>query len=366
VTDSDYYDILGVARDADLGAIKKAYRQAAMRWHPDKNPGDTEAESRFKAAAEAYAVLSDPGKRASYDRFGKAGLGARPGFGGFDQDIFADFSDILGDLFGLGGMGGRRRARGGAGADLRYDLEIDFVEAVKGLETQIRIPRQESCESCGGSGAKDGAVETCPECRGRGQVAYQQGFFTIARTCGRCGGTGRRIVTPCPTCQGRGRTQVETTINLRIPAGVDDGTQLRLSGEGEGARGRGRRGDLYVVLHVREHETFERDGLDLHCALPLSFSQAALGATVSVPTIDGEQTLDVPAGTQPGSTIRMAGKGVPEVAGRGRRGDQIVTVDVRVPRRLSSERRRLIEELARLEDEDDDPGLFDRVKKIFG
>lgn len=363
--DSEYYEVLGVARDADTATIKKAYRRQAIENHPDKNPGDPGAEERFKAAAEAYAVLSDPEKRARYDRYGKSGIGSGDPFRGFDQDIFGDFSDILGDLFGFGGGFGGRRAARGAGADLRYDLEIDLVDAVRGLETNIRIPRMETCVTCTGSGAAPGGLETCAQCRGRGQVAFQQGFFTIARTCAECRGAGQRITERCETCEGRGQTQAERTIKVRIPGGVDDGTRLRLQGEGEGGRSGGPSGDLYVVLHVREHEVFERDGLDLHMRAPVSFSQAALGTRMTVPTIDGEEELDVPAGTQSGTEIRLRGKGVPQLGGRAT-GDQVVTVHVRTPTRLRGEQRELLERLAELEDDEDGPGLFERVKNIFG
>jgi molecular chaperone DnaJ len=369
VADRDYYDILGVERDADVASIKKAYRQAAVRFHPDKNPGDPQAEQQFKEAAEAYAVLSDPEKRQLYDRFGKSGLGGAGGFPGFDQDVFADFSDILGDLFGFGGMfgGQRRRSRGGAGAgrDLRYDLEIEFDEAVWGLESNIQVARLEACESCGGNGAESGGVETCRQCGGRGQVAFQQGFFTIARPCGHCGGTGRRITNPCKTCEGQGRVQTDRTLSVRIPPGVDSGTRLRMSGEGEGGVGGGPPGDLYVVLHVREHPVFERRDLDLFSLAAVTFSQCALGAEFPVPTIDGDEQLEVPAGTQSGTRFRLRGRGVPSLDGRGR-GDHYVTVQIRTPKRLGKERRELIEQLAELDGEEhDEPGLFDRVKNIF-
>lgn len=367
MSDRDYYDILGVARDADLAVIKKAYRQAAIRYHPDKNPGDAEAEEKFKEAAEAFSVLSDDGKRQIYDRFGKSGLSGAAGFRGFDADVFGDFSDILGDLFGFGSVfgGGRRRSAAGAGRDLRYDLEIDFEEAVLGVETRIKIPRQEPCETCDGRGAPEDGIEVCETCGGRGQVAFQQGFFTIARACGRCGGHGRRITDPCKTCRGSGRVQRERTVTVKIPAGVESGMRLRLVGEGEGGVGGAPRGDLYVVLHVRDHEIFERDDRDLHLDAHVTFSQAALGTRITVPTIDGETTLEVPAGTQSGTEIRLRDRGVASLDGRGK-GDQVVTVRVRVPRRLSREQRELIEKLAEHDaSEPEEPGLFDRVKRIF-
>jgi molecular chaperone DnaJ len=368
LSDRDYYEILGIDRNAELGAIKKAYRQAAVKFHPDKNPGDSAAEERFKEAAEAYAVLSDPQKRSMYDQFGKRGLGATGGFQGFDSDIFGDFSDILGDLFGFGSIfgGGRRSGRTAAGRDLRYDLEIEFEEAVRGLETRIQVPRLEQCEECRGSGAKEGGVSSCKKCGGRGQLAFQQGFFTFARSCEQCGGNGKKITDPCGSCEGQGMVRQERTLGIRIPAGVDNGTRIRMTGEGEGARDGGRRGDLYVVLHVREHELFQRQETDIHCALPISFSQAALGAVVEVPTLDGGEELTIPAGTQSGGSFRLQGRGVPHLNGGGR-GDQYVTVTVHTPQRLGEERRRLLEELGKLDGEEQpEPGLFDRVKNIFG
>jgi molecular chaperone DnaJ len=365
LTDRDYYEVLGVGRDADLSAIKKAYRRLAVRHHPDKNPGDPEAEERFKEAAEAYAVLSDPEKRQRYDLYGKSGVAG--GFQGFDQEIFADFGDILGDLFGFGGVfgGGRRRRRGRPGRDLRYDLEIDFEEAVRGLETRIRVPRLAACPDCGGSGAAAGGVTTCSQCGGQGQVAFQQGFFTIARPCGRCEGTGRQITEPCTRCKGQGRLREERTLTVRIPAGVDEGMRLRMAGEGEEGSQGGPPGDLYVVLHVREHERFRREGRDILYEAPITFSQAALGAAIRVPTLDGDETLEVRPGTQSGERVRLKGKGVPSLDGRGR-GDQYVVLVVRTPSRLGREQRELLERLAELEGRPaEERGLFDRVKDIF-
>ncbi|HXV75053.1 MAG TPA: molecular chaperone DnaJ [Candidatus Polarisedimenticolaceae bacterium] len=367
MSERDYYEILGVERDADLAAIKKAYRRAALRFHPDKNPGDRQAEESFKDAAEAYAVLSNEDKRQLYDRFGRSGLSGNTGFGGFDADVFGDFSDILGDLFGFGSVfgGGRRRARAGTGRDLRYDLEIEFKEAVIGLQTQIVVPRLERCDTCEGRGAQPAGIESCGPCRGRGQVAFQQGFFTIARPCAHCGGSGRRITDPCGECRGQGRVQRERTLTVRIPAGVDHGTRIRLVGEGEGGVGGGPPGDLYVVLGVADDPFFERDGLDLHCEIEIGMAQAALGSRVEVRRIEGAETVEIPAGTQSGSQIRLRGQGVPALDGRGR-GDQVVTVRVRTPKRLSAAQRELFEKLAELErTESEDPGLFDRVKKIF-
>jgi molecular chaperone DnaJ len=350
-----------------LSAIKKAYRRAAQKHHPDRNPDDAEAEARFKAAAEAYSVLSDPEKRQRYDRFGKAGLGGQGGFGGFDAETFGDFGDILGDLFGLGSIfgGGRRRSRVRPGRDMRFDLEIDFEEAIRGLKTSIKVPRREPCKACSGKGAAPGGIRTCAQCDGQGQVAFQQGFFTIARACSACGGAGKQITEACDVCGGEGSLHAENTIQVRIPAGVDEGMRLRLSGEGE-AGGRGAPpGDLYVVIHVREHEHFRRDDLDIHFDLPVSFAQATLGAEIGVPTLDAEYTLKIPAGTQSGTRFRLRGKGIPSVDGRGQ-GDQYVAVHIHTPKTLSKEQRQLLENLADLDgDITAERGIFDRVKDIF-
>jgi len=365
--DRDYYEVLGVTRQASAEDLKKAYRRLALQYHPDKNPGDKAAEERFKEAAEAYAVLSDPDKRARYDRFGRQGLGAQSGFQGFDQEIFADFGDILGNIFGFGSVfgGGRRGLQGGA--DLRYDLELTFEQAATGFEAPITIARMDRCGTCRGTGAsgKDG-IKTCETCRGRGQVAFQQGFFTIARTCGTCGGSGRRIVKPCPTCSGRGRVQAQKTVTVRAPAGVEDGMRLRIAGEGEAGPEGGPAGDLYVVLDVKEHDVFRREGPQLHIELSLSPAQAALGATVDVPLLGGgHEELEIEAGTQPGTVLKLRGKGLPSLERRGR-GDLHVTVRVRVPKRLGAEQRALYEKLAALDgDETSERGLFDRVKDIF-
>ena len=367
MAERSYYEVLGVARDTDTAGIKRAYRKLAIKYHPDKNPGDKHAEEKFKEAAEAYAVLSDAEKRQIYDRFGREGLGSR-GFSGFDAESFADFGDILGDLFGLGGMfgGGRRRAAARPGQDLRYDLEIDFEEAARGFETKVRVPRLEPCPGCKGKGAVDRSdIKACPECGGSGQVAFHQGFFTIARPCGRCRGGGRIIVKPCATCGGNGRVRSERTLSVRIPAGVHEGTRLRLSGEGEASAKDGPPGDLYVFLHIREHEFFRREGEDILCDVPVSFAQAALGARLKVPTLDGEEEIEIPAATQTGTVFRLARKGVPSLEGRGI-GDQLVTVVVRTPARLTPEQREIFARLVDLEGDDaPERGLFDRVKDIF-
>jgi molecular chaperone DnaJ len=382
VTKRDYYEILGVARDASEQDIKSAYRKLALKYHPDRNPGDHQAEERFKEAAEAYAVLADSERRAVYDRFGHAGLNAQgPGAGqGFDPTIFADFGDILGglgDIFGFGDMfGGRRRGGAQRGADLRYDLEIAFDEAARGSETTIQIPREETCETCSGSGAAPGSSpETCRQCGGHGQVRYQQGFFTVARTCGVCRGTGRVIGKPCATCRGAGRTTRERKLTVRIPPGIATGQRLRLYGEGEHGIAGGPAGDLYVVVHVQEHPLFRRDGDDLYCDVTATFPTLALGGQVKVPTLDTEETVDVPEGTAAGSTFRLRSKGLPNVSGRGQ-GDLFVTLRVGVPKKLTKEQRRLLQDLARTLGDESTPRrrdeseaekpFFERVKDIFG
>jgi molecular chaperone DnaJ len=382
VSKRDYYVVLGVARDASEQDIKSAYRRLAMKYHPDRNQGDKAAEDKFKEAAEAYSVLADSDKRARYDRFGHAAVaGAAGGAGGFDPTIFAEFDDIfgsLGDIFGLGGMfgGGRRRGGPQRGADLRYDLEISFEHSATGTETTIQIPRRETCETCQGSGAAPGSSPTtCPQCRGAGQLRYQQGFFTVARTCGQCRGVGRIISKPCPTCHGEGAVEQLRKLTVKIPAGIATGQRLRLAGEGEaGARG-GPPGDLYVVIVVQEHPFFQRDGNDLACEIPINFTTLALGGEIRVPSVkDEEETLKIPEGTATGSVFRLRGKGMPDVSGRGR-GDLLVTVQAITPRKLTREQKKLLEQLAaslppqQFEPTPRDPeerGIFDRVKDIFG
>ena len=380
VSKRDYYEVLGVERNASEQEIKSAYRKLALKYHPDRNPGDHAAEEKFKEAAEAYAVLVDSDKRHLYDRFGHAGLGGAA-TGGFDPNAFSGFEDILGglgDIFGFGdvfGGGGRRRGGVQRGADLRYDLEISFDEAAKGTETSIQIPRQESCETCSGTGAAAGSKPTtCPQCHGRGQLRYQQGFFTVARTCGQCRGTGSVIAKPCATCKGSGRVQKERKLTVRVPAGIATGQRLRLTGEGEAGGPGGPAGDLYVVIHVQEHPFFQRDGNDLYCEIPLNFSTVALGGEITIPTLEGNEPFKVPEGTESGQAFRLRGRGMPDVAGRGR-GDLFVTVKVITPKKLSRDQKKLLEQLAgSLPKEKFDPtpagredkGLFDRVKDIFG
>jgi molecular chaperone DnaJ len=375
VSKRDYYEILEVSRTATDQEIKSSYRKLALKYHPDRNQGDKKAEESFKEAAEAYGVLSDPDKRSRYDRFGHAGVGN--GAQGFDPSQFTGFEDLfggLGDIFGFGG--GSRRAGPQRGADLRYDLEIKFEQAAKGLETHIQIPRNETCETCHGNGAAPGTTPTsCPQCRGTGQLRYQQGFFTVARTCGQCRGAGKVISKPCPTCRGNGAVEKTRKLTVRIPAGIATGQRLRLSGEGEAGALGGPPGDLYVVIFVRDHEFFRRDGNDLHCTVPLPFTTLALGGEVSVPGVEGEHTVKVPESTQTGSTFRLRGKGLPDVSGRGH-GDLLVTVQAMTPKKLTREQKKLLEQLAATlpehkvkpsaREDEEDKGIFDKVKDIFG
>ncbi|MBI4456357.1 MAG: molecular chaperone DnaJ [Acidobacteria bacterium] len=366
----DYYEILGVPRDAPPQEIKKAYRKLAVQYHPDKNPGDHSAEEQFKEAAEAYSVLSDPEKRLRYDHFGHAGS---QGFGGFDPEIFSDFSDILGDFFGFGDFFGSsragRRSHSQRGADLRYDLKISFEEAAFGVKTKIKIPRHQGCDSCNGSGAEPGTDLTqCPTCRGAGQVRYQQGFFSISRTCAQCRGTGSILKNPCRICQGTGRVRKEKVLEVKIPAGVEDGSRLRISGEGEAGTHGGPAGDLYVVVSVEEHSFFERQGNNIYCEIPIGFAQAALGAEIIVPTLDGEEKLRIPEGTQTGTTFRLRGRGIVSLNGHGR-GDQFVAVRVVTPEHLTREQKQLLEKFAQVRKEEyspQDKSIFEKVKEIFG
>ncbi|HEY0590458.1 MAG TPA: molecular chaperone DnaJ [Thermoanaerobaculia bacterium] len=366
----DYYEVLGVSRDASVDEIKKAYRRLAVKYHPDKNPNDKDAEEKFKEAAEAYAVLSDGDKRAKYDRFGHAGVGGG-GFGGFDSGQFTDFADILGDLFGFGDMFGGGRRRGGGtraarGSDLRYDLELAFEEAVFGKDAQIDVPRAVTCATCHGSGAKGGtAPVACSMCGGRGQVRYSQGFFAVARTCPQCNGAGQVIKDPCATCSGAGRVRETKTLTVKIPPGVDDGTRLRLSGEGEAGVHGGPPGDLYVFIAVDGHPKFTRREYDIHAEESISFTQAALGAEIQVETVHGDETLKVPPGTQPNHVFKLRGKGVPWVDGNGR-GDHYVHLTVRIPSAVDGRQRELLEEYAKLEGvETAEPNVFRKAKKFF-
>jgi molecular chaperone DnaJ len=378
VSARDYYEVLGVAREAADADIKSAYRKLALKHHPDRNPGDKAAEEKFKEAAEAYSVLADADKRARYDRFGHAGVTGAGGGQGFDPTVFTGFEDILGglgDIFGFGDVfgGGRRRSGPQRGSDLRYDLEITFAQSAKGTETTVQIPRHETCATCTGSGAAPGtSASQCGQCRGAGQIRFQQGFFTMARTCTTCHGTGRVVATPCATCRGEGHVEQHRKLSVKIPPGISSGQRLRLQGEGEGGTRGGPAGDLYVVIFVQEDERFTRDGNDLHAEADVPFTTLALGGEITVPGIDDPHPLTIPEGSATGSTFRLKNKGMPDVSGRGK-GDLMVTVRGTTPRKLSREQRELLEKLhatlgpaevaAR---RDDDKGIFGKVKDIFG
>jgi molecular chaperone DnaJ len=383
VSKRDYYEILGVARAATEVEIKSAYRKQAMKYHPDRNPGDKVAEEQFKECAEAYAILADSEKRSLYDRFGHAGVRSAAGAGaGFDPSVFNefDFADILGNMFGFGDLfgGGRRRSGPQRGSDLRYDLEIAFEEAARGAETSIQIPRHETCETCKGSGAAAGSSPTvCSRCHGSGQVRTQRGFLIVAGTCPQCRGAGKTITHPCQACHGAGHVARERKITVKVPAGIADGQQLRLQHEGEAGVAGGPPGHLYVVIHVQEHAFFRRDGVNLFCEIPVNFTTLALGGEITVPTLDGTEKVKVPDGTETGTTLRIRHKGLPDVGGRGK-GDLFVTVQAHTPRKVTKEQRHLLEQLAKLLPKDDkfeprthtgeqdERNLFDRVKDMFG
>ncbi|PZP58264.1 MAG: molecular chaperone DnaJ [Azospira oryzae] len=346
----DYYEVLGVNRDASDDEIKKAYRRLAMKYHPDRNPDNPKAEEHFKEVKEAFEVLSDPGKRAAYDQFGHAGVdptvgaGTSAGFGGFGS--FADaFGDIFGDIFGTGG---RSRASMYRGADLRYNLEITLEQAARGTETKIRVPTLATCEACHGSGARPGSSPvTCPTCRGHGQVRMQQGFFSIQQTCPTCHGTGKHIPNPCGDCGGSGRVKKHKTLSVKIPPGVDDGDRIRLSGEGEAGLSGGPPGDLYVVIHIAPHPVFTREGNDLHCEMPISFATAALGGEIEIPTLEGAAKIRIPPETQSGKVFRLRGKGIKALRSNAV-GDLLVRVVVETPVNLTPRQKELLEEFERL------------------
>jgi len=370
----DYYEVLGVTREASDDDLKKAYRKLAMKHHPDRNPDNPSAEERFKEAKEAYEVLSDPNKRSAYDQYGHAGVdptaagagGFGPGFGGFADA----FSDIFGDIFGGGRGGGRSNVY--RGADLRYNLEISLEDAARGTETRIRIPTMEECESCKGSGAKPGTQpKVCPTCGGAGQVRIQQGFFSIQQTCPKCHGSGRVIPEPCPTCRGAGRVKQHKTLSVKIPSGIDNGDRIRLSGEGEHGVNGGPPGDLYVQIHVKRHPVFEREGDDLHCEMPISFTTAALGGEIEIPTLDGAAKIRVPHETQSGKVFRLRGKGIKGVRSSAP-GDLMCHVVVETPVNLTDDQKDLLREFEAISQKNADrhnpraKSWMDKVREFFG
>ncbi len=345
----DYYELLGVSRDASEADLKKAYRRLAMKHHPDRNPGDTVAEEKFKEAKEAFEILGDSQKRAAYDRFGHDGVsnsasGGAGGFGGGGADFSDIFGDVFGDIFG-GGGGGRSRSRARSGSDLQYNLELTLEESVAGLEKKLKIPTQVLCTECSGSGAKPGTKPvSCETCQGMGQVRMQQGFFSVQQTCPTCRGNGEQISDPCGKCRGAGRVQEQKTLSVKIPAGVDTGDRIRLSGEGEAGEKNAPAGDLYVLVQVRKHAIFERDDDDLLCTVPVDVVTASLGGELEVPTLDGKVNLKIPAGTQTDKTFRMRGKGVKPVRNSSA-GDLLCRVQIEVPVNLTSEQKDLFEQL---------------------
>ena len=351
MTKRDYYEVLGVSRDAGENEIKKAYRALALQHHPDRNPGNKDAEEKFKEASEAYEVLRDPEKRSLYDRFGHDGL-RNTGFQGFSSfdEIFSSFSSIFEDFFDMGPRSRRRRRDAPArGADLRYDLSISFIEAATGKAREVEVRKEEACEPCQGKGhPPENPPEKCSVCGGSGQYLRSQGFFTIATTCSHCRGSGSIQVVPCKACKGSGRVLKTKTLNLKIPAGVDNGSQLRLVGEGGPGQNGGPPGDLYVVLHVEPHEFFERHGNDLVCRIPVSFPQATLGADLEIPTLDGTETLRLPRGTQTGEVLRLRQKGMPSLR-TGRKGDILVEVFVKTPENINREQEELLKRFAEIQ-----------------
>ena len=378
----DYYEVLGVARGASESELKKAYRKLAMECHPDRHPDDPAAEERFKQVSEAYAVLSDPDKRARYDRFGHAGIGgpggAGPGADFGDLGNFGDlFNDLFGDIFGGGGgRGGSRRGRGQRGADLRYNLEISLDDVLNGCEPRLKIPRMNRCGTCSGSGAAEGSRPArCGRCEGTGQLVFQQGFFRVNRPCDACGGAGEVITDPCATCRGSGRVEGQQTIQVKVPPGIEDGARLRVTGEGEAGVAGGPPGDLYVVIVLRDHPWFKRDGTDLHLEVPVPFVQAALGGEIEVPTLDGKVSLAIPEGTQPGRVLRLRGKGLPPLQPRldaaqlkKMRGDLYVRVFVEVPTKLNARQRELLEEFAAQSGHEVSPttkGFVEKLRDLF-
>jgi len=349
----DYYKILSVSRDASDDEIKKAYRRTAMQYHPDRNPGNKDAEEKFKNASEAYEVLRDPEKKRIYDEYGIEGLRGTgfTGFRGF-EDIFSTFGNIFEDFFGFG-TASKHRVRPRTGADLRYDLKISFHDAAFGKETEIEIPKAVLCDVCNGTGAKPGTYPThCPNCKGTGQVTRSQGFFTISTTCGQCHGDGKFIPHPCKECRGYGRVRKNKKIQMKIPPGVDTGSKLRIRGEGEGGESGGPPGDLYVIIYLEAHDFFSRDADDIVCQIPISFPQAAMGAEIEIPTLDGEKKVTIPKGTESGELLRIKGKGFPKLGGHGR-GDQLVQVIVQTPKNLTKRQEEILREFEELAGKDE-------------
>jgi molecular chaperone DnaJ len=375
----DYYEILGVDRGVSEEDLKRAYRKLAVKFHPDKNPDDSTAEEKFKEVGEAYEVLSDSSKRAAYDRYGHAafqgGMGGGGGAGGF-HDPFEVFREVFsgggggGGIFDhiFGGGGGVDSSGRQRGSDLRYDLQISLEEAARGCEKEIEIRKLDACDPCGGSGAQKGSkAVTCPTCRGRGQVVVSRGFFQVAQTCPACHGTGRIIEKPCHSCQGEGRVEKTSRVKIKIPAGIDSESRLRSTGGGEAGLRGGGPGDLYVVVHIKEHEVFTRNGMDLNCEVPIPFTTAALGGEIRVPTLNGAVSLKIPAGTQSGSTFRIRGLGMPAIQGTAK-GDILTYVQVEVPSRLNGEQRGVLQKFAELCGEENNPinkSFYDRVKSFF-
>jgi molecular chaperone DnaJ len=370
VTKVDFYEVLEVSRDASDQELKTSYRKLAMQYHPDRNPNNPEAEEQFKACSEAYQVLSDPDKRAAYDRYGHAafqggGPGAGSPFGGA-QDLGDIFGDLFGEMFNMGGS--RKASRMQRGRDLRYDLTLEFEEAVFGVEKEISIRRLEACDDCRGTGGANGkAPATCTQCGGRGQVRFQQGFFSVAKTCGRCNGTGSMITDPCVACRSEGLLPKKHEILVKVPAGVEQDTRIRYSGEGEAGRFGGPGGDLYVVLNVKAHKFFERDGDDLHCVMPISFPQASLGTELQIETLEGAASIKIPEGTQNGREFKLRGKGVPHLNSSGK-GDLIVEVRVATPTKLNKAQKELMRQLSEtmmVENTPTSRSLFAKMKDIF-
>ena len=372
----DYYETLDVARNATDDEIKKAYRKLAMKYHPDRNQDNPSAEEKFKEVKEAYEMLSDPDKRAAYDQYGHAGVDPNMGAGGFGGGFgggspFGDFGDIFGDIFG--GMGGRQRGpQVYRGSDLRYTMEISLEDAANGKVTQIRVPSWEECDVCHGSGAEPGtSAETCPTWKGQGQVRMSQGFFSVQQTCPTCHGTGKHIPSPCKKCQGQGKVKTQKTLEVNIPAGIEDGMRIRNAGKGEPGVNGGPAGDLFVEIHIKRHPVFERDGTDLHCTIPLAFTQAALGGEIEVPTLHGKASMSIPEGTQTGQVFRLRGTGMPHVRSASTVGDLYVHVELEVPVKLTSEQKELVQRLdesLKAGGEKHNPkakSWFDKVKGFF-